>query len=98
MTILIFSKLIPVNYFYQQDILISNIGSDCRLQILDVYPEDEGQYTCTATNTAGETSTSCYIAVEGELAFASAPFLLLLQKAQRRRDSHSIVLVNCALF
>ena len=50
-----------------QDILISTIGSDCKLQILDVYPEDEGKYACTAKNSAGETTTTCFISVEGEL-------------------------------
>ena len=52
---------------YLQDILISTIGSDCKLQILDVYPEDEGKYACTAKNSAGETTTTCFISVEGEL-------------------------------
>ncbi|KAL8593184.1 hypothetical protein ACOMHN_009839 [Nucella lapillus] len=47
-----------------QDILISTIGGDCKLQILDVYPEDEGPYACTANNSAGEATTSCFITVE----------------------------------
>lgn len=56
-----------------QDILISTIGSSCKLQILDVYPEDEGKYACTARNSAGETTTTCFVLVEGEFPPLNSP-------------------------
>ena len=39
------------------------------LVIIEVFPEDEGEYTCTATNKLGETITTCRLTVVGELLF-----------------------------
>lgn len=35
------------------------------LAIAEVYPEDEGEYTCRATNTAGGVESHCDIFVQG---------------------------------
>lgn len=34
------------------------------LHINEVYPEDEGQYVCKATNSIGESETSCQLKVQ----------------------------------
>ncbi|BFZ15552.1 hypothetical protein BsWGS_18591 [Bradybaena similaris] len=47
-----------------QDFQISTIGSHCKLQIQDIYPEDEGTYSCRAVNNLGEDVSSCYVSVE----------------------------------
>lgn len=38
----------------------------CCLNILYVYPEDSGTYTCVARNAAGEAVTQCTISCRGE--------------------------------
>ncbi|KAK6166181.1 hypothetical protein SNE40_022939 [Patella caerulea] len=43
---------------------ISTIGDNCQLQIVEVYPEDEGIYSCKAVNSAGQASLSCKLTVE----------------------------------
>lgn len=50
-----------------QDFQISTIGCHCKLQINDIYPEDEGTYSCRAVNSLGEAVSTCYVTVEGEL-------------------------------
>ena len=41
-------------------------GSIARLDILEVYPEDQAEYTCVARNSAGEARVKCKIIVKGE--------------------------------
>ena len=36
------------------------------LKIVEVHPEDEGLYTCNATNQSGSSSETCDLYVEGE--------------------------------
>jgi len=40
-------------------------GGVASLAIAEVYAEDEGEYTCRATNTAGTVETHCDIFVQG---------------------------------
>lgn len=40
-----------------------------RLLIAEAYPEDEGEYTCTAENVAGSASCSCDLYIEGSNCF-----------------------------
>ncbi|KAL3854884.1 hypothetical protein ACJMK2_014120 [Sinanodonta woodiana] len=49
-----------------QDFQISNLGSKCCLHIVEVFPEDEGKYSCRAVNSAGEATTRCMLIVEGD--------------------------------
>lgn len=37
------------------------------LTIREVFPEDEGEYTCKATNSLGSTTTSCKLKIKGKL-------------------------------
>ncbi|RUS90387.1 hypothetical protein EGW08_001882, partial [Elysia chlorotica] len=53
-----------VEIFDSQDFQISMIGDHCKLQIADIYPEDEGKYSCRAVNVLGEATTSCFVTVE----------------------------------
>ena len=47
-------------------IIIDYSKRESVLIIVEVFPEDEGEYTCTARNTYGESITSCRLAVVGE--------------------------------
>ncbi|WAR10973.1 MYLK-like protein, partial [Mya arenaria] len=47
-----------------QDFQITNIGNKCCLQFMDIFPEDEGKYSCRASNSAGEATTSCHVLVD----------------------------------
>lgn len=55
-----------------------------QLVVAEAFSEDEGEYTCTATNNAGTDSCSCYLTVEGGYictdlgTFALLPTTLLL--------------------
>lgn len=42
------------------------------LDLLSVYPEDSGVYTCQARNTLGEAVTSCSVRVIGRFAITAA--------------------------
>ncbi|KAH9498301.1 hypothetical protein Btru_006486 [Bulinus truncatus] len=53
-----------VEIFDSQDFQISMIGSHCKLQISEIYPEDEGKYSCKAVNNLGEAISTCYVTVE----------------------------------
>ncbi|KAK0067332.1 titin-like isoform X1, partial [Biomphalaria pfeifferi] len=53
-----------VEIFDSQDFEISMIGSHCKLQISEIYPEDEGKYSCKAVNNLGEAISTCYVTVE----------------------------------
>lgn len=50
------------------------IGSHCTLQIGDVFPEDEGEYSCVAVNSLGDVTTLCYVSVEGKDIMQWLPF------------------------
>ena len=38
----------------------------CKLEISEVYPEDEGSYACVASNDAGEAKTTAKMFVKGK--------------------------------
>ncbi len=42
-------------------------GKVARLEILEVFPEDEGEYTCVAQTVAGQVKTACWLTVQGEV-------------------------------
>lgn len=46
---------------------MSQFDDSCQLEIARVYPEDEGEYTCVARNSAGMVSCSSALKLEGEL-------------------------------
>lgn len=48
-------------------IIIDYSKKESILIIVEVFPEDEGEYTCTARNPYGESITSCRLVVVGEL-------------------------------
>jgi Immunoglobulin I-set domain len=48
------------------DLVAEYNGSTARLTILQVYPEDEGEYTCVARNDLGKVNTSACLIVDGE--------------------------------
>ena len=48
------------------DIVIDYNTSTSVLVIVEVYPEDEGEYTCVASNKIGETITTCRLTVVGK--------------------------------
>jgi len=48
------------------DFQISYEFGFARLVIREVFAEDSGRFTCTATNEAGTVSTSCYLLVQGQ--------------------------------
>lgn len=39
------------------------------LKISEIFPEDEGEYICIATNSLGSVETKCKLTVECEFAF-----------------------------
>nr|KAG5714809.1 hypothetical protein BaRGS_000297 [Batillaria attramentaria] len=43
---------------------LSYVENVAQLVVAEAFSEDEGEYTCTATNTAGTDSCSCYLTVE----------------------------------
>lgn len=45
---------------------MSQFGDTCQLEIAKVYPEDEGQYSCVARNSAGMVSCSATLKLDGE--------------------------------
>jgi len=47
------------------DIKQSFNGRMAKLFFREVYPEDEGTYVCTATNSEGEVSTTAQLKVKG---------------------------------
>lgn len=60
-----------LNYFFQvipldNDFAAKFDGETAKLIIRHVYPEDEGEYTCIATNELGKAYTSACLVVDGE--------------------------------
>lgn len=52
----------------QSDIFrMSQFDENCQLEIARVHPEDEGEYTCVARNSAGMVSCSAVLKVDGKL-------------------------------
>ncbi|GIX97809.1 titin [Caerostris darwini] len=49
-----------------EDYQMSYSKGACLLCIPEVYPEDSGKYTCTATNIAGCKTASAYLSVQPE--------------------------------
>lgn len=45
---------------------MSQFDDSCQLEISRVYPEDEGEYTCVATNNAGRVSCSATLTLDGK--------------------------------
>lgn len=45
---------------------MSQFDDSCQLEISRVYPEDEGEYTCVATNNAGTASCSATLTLDGK--------------------------------
>ena len=52
---------------FQSEIVMTYDGEKAQLQIPEVLPEDEGEYTCEATNSAGTASCSAALLVEGKI-------------------------------
>lgn len=50
----------------QPHIRISSSPNALRLDIEELGPSDQGQYTCTASNALGSASTSAYFGTRGE--------------------------------
>jgi len=48
------------------DFVAEHDGTTSRLTILQVYPEDEGEYTCVVRNELGKVTTSACLIVDGE--------------------------------
>lgn len=55
------SKVIKPSRFFQ----LSYQDPHAQLLVAEAFSEDEGEYTCTATNSVGTDSSSCYLTVEG---------------------------------
>lgn len=58
------------------DIIIDYNTGTSVLVIVEVYPEDEGEYTCVASNRLGETITTCRLTVVGKQIFLHVICLL----------------------
>ncbi|KAJ8898112.1 hypothetical protein PR048_003472 [Dryococelus australis] len=54
------------------DIVAEFDGETARLTIQQVYPEDEGEYTCVVYNELGKASTSACLVVDGELRYVAS--------------------------
>lgn len=50
---------------------MSQFEDSCQLEISRVYPEDEGEYSCVATNGGGTVSCSATLTLDGESALAT---------------------------
>jgi len=45
---------------------MSQFDDSCQLEISRIYPEDEGEYRCVATNAAGAASCAATLGLDGE--------------------------------
>lgn len=77
-----------------QDFQISNIGDKSTLTITEVFPEDEGHYSCKAVNIEGEITSTCQLLVEGRLHPLYKQKNLLKSKPNLLQGFHSISYVR----
>lgn len=67
---------------------MSQFEDSCQLEISRVYPEDEGEYTCVATNGGGSVSCAATLALDGESAsLTGAVARLSFQTAGERQPA-----------
>lgn len=60
---------------------MSQFEDSCQLEISRVYPEDQGEYSCVATNSGGTVSCAATLTLDGE----SRPLTLVsLQRSSAR--------------
>ncbi|MEQ2257861.1 hypothetical protein XENORESO_000001, partial [Xenotaenia resolanae] len=52
---------------------MSQFDDSCQLEISRVYQEDEGEYTCVATNNVGKVSCSATLTLDGQIQTVSGP-------------------------
>lgn len=45
---------------------MSQFDDSCQLEISRVYPEDQGEYTCVASNSGGTVSCSAMLSLDGK--------------------------------
>lgn len=77
-----------------QDFQISNIADKSTLTITEVFPEDEGHYSCKAVNIEGEITSTCQLLVEGRLHPLYKQRNLLKSKPNLLQGFHSISYVR----
>lgn len=77
-----------------QDFQISNIADKSTLTITEVFPEDEGHYSCKAVNIEGEITSTCQLLVEGRLHPLYKQKNLLKSKPNLLQGFHSISYVR----
>lgn len=75
---------VKINWFHKENEIkqseffrMSQFDDSCQLEISRVYPEDEGEYTCVATNNAGTASCSATLTLDGELLFRNTAAALI---------------------
>ena len=61
-----------------EDFRYQNAGDVHKLIIGEIFPEDSGMYTCTATNAGGTASSSCTVFVKGTESMYNNNLLLQL--------------------
>ncbi|XP_064619618.1 titin-like isoform X3 [Lineus longissimus] len=50
---------------HDQDFQQMFVGETAKLDVFEIFPDDEGVYKCVAKNSVGECSTECYLTVTG---------------------------------
>jgi len=50
-----------------KDFLYDAVGDQRTLRIAEIFPEDQGQYTCEVFNDAGDAFSSCSLVVVGKI-------------------------------
>ena len=60
---------------------ISYVDGACELEISEVYPEDDGSYTCMASNSAGDAKTTARMIVKGNWFFLLLKLVLTYMKS-----------------